>query len=240
MINESLRAALSPITIVVGHYGVGKTNFALNLALDLAAEGNDVTLIDLDIVNPYFRATEHRETLEKAGLHLIAPVYAEAGSSLDSPSLTGRIEPALNRAGRGGSDYVIVDAGGDDVGATALGRFSRAVEMDGYSMLYVLNCKRSMTQDASEALEILREIEVASHLKASALVSNAHLKADTTPEVIEEGYRFASEVSAQCGLPIVSVTTPLTCEDADSYRFETAQAHQLVYDVEIFVKAPWE
>ena len=87
-----------PVVVVTGHYGVGKTNFSLNLALDAAAAGREVTLIDLDVVNPYFRSSEYREMMEAAGIRLIAPVFAERGSNLDVPSLTGAIVPAIQMA----------------------------------------------------------------------------------------------------------------------------------------------
>ena len=109
----SLESALAPITIVAGHYGAGKTNFSVNLALDLVEAGREVTLVDLDIVNPYFRASEQRALLESAGAHLVAPVFSEAGTSLDVPSLTGAIMPTLEDASE--EHPVIVDLGGDDI-----------------------------------------------------------------------------------------------------------------------------
>ena len=109
-----LERHVRPLTVVVGHYGAGKTNFAVNLAIDLAEAGYAVSVIDLDVVNPYFRASEQRAVLEAHGVRLVAPVFAEAGTSLDVPSLTGQIAPAMQGAGEG--SFVIVDAGGD-VGA---------------------------------------------------------------------------------------------------------------------------
>ena len=94
-IPKTLMNALRPVTLVVGHYGVGKTNFSVNLAIDLADAGANVTLIDLDVVNPYFRATEQRKVLVEHGIGLVAPVFSEVGTSLDVPSLTGRITPSI-------------------------------------------------------------------------------------------------------------------------------------------------
>ena len=124
-IPTSLMAALRPVTIVCGHYGTGKTNLTVNLALDLAAAGHKVTVIDLDIVNPYFRVSEQRELLEGQGVRLIAPVFAERGTSLDVPSLTGAIAPAIDDVREG--EYVLIDLGGDDVGSAAMGRFALTV-----------------------------------------------------------------------------------------------------------------
>lgn len=229
-IPESLRKALRPVTLVVGHYGVGKTNFSVNLAIDLVNEGKSVTLVDLDIVNPYFRASEQRRVLEEHGVDLVAPVFAEAGSSLDVPSLTGRIAPSIEMAG--GDRYVIVDVGGDDAGSVAVGRYARFVKQHDYAMLCVLNKYRNLVQDPPDAVENLREIEVASRLSATALVSNAHLKDETTDDVIEEGIAYASEVAKLSGLPLVA-----TCVSPALTKLSQDDS---IYRIKMYVRSPWE
>ena len=224
-----LRDALRPVTVVVGHYGAGKTNFAVNLAIDLVAEGHDVTLIDIDIVNPYFRASEQQALLQEHGVNLVAPVFSMAGTSLDVPSLTGRITPAIRDAKEG--SYVIVDAGGDDVGATALGRYALDIKAGEYAMLYVANAFRNLVQDPTDALENLREIEEASHLRATAIVNNSHLKASTTPETIQTGIAYAGELSKVMQLPVVCTTVP---DGIDAEEIAAA------YVVQAHVKNPWE
>jgi len=237
-IPDSLRSALRPITVVCGHYGVGKTNFSVNLACDLAAEGATVTLIDLDVVNPYFRASEQREGLEAKGVRLISPVFAEKGTSLDVPSLTGAIEPAL--ADVADDEFVIVDLGGDDVGAAAIGRFAKTANARGLAMLYVLNRHRYLVSDPAEAVEILREIEAASHLTATALVDNAHLGSETTLEALldEEGY--AQAVGDLCGLPLVAKTYPAWIVDASSMQDDGKINSSSAYAIHWYVRSPWD
>lgn len=229
MVPDELMHSLRPVTVVVGHYGVGKTNFCINLAIDAAEAGLDVTLIDLDIVNPYFRASEQRTVLEQHGVRLVAPVFAEAGSSLDVPSLTGGIAPAIEAAGEG--QLVLIDAGGDDVGATALGRFARYVKAHDYAMLYVANRFRNLVADPRDALENMREIEAASHLQVTALASNAHLKQLTTPETVIEGLEYAQELSQLSGLRVVCVTAPQNVQITELDK---------LYPVHGYVKSPWE
>ena len=183
---------LAPVTVVVGHYGAGKTTFALNLALDAAAAGCAVTLADMDVVNPYFRSSEYAELLEGRGVRLIAPVFARAGTSLDVPSLTGEVVPAIQaayawqRASDGGErpaaprPVVIVDAGGDDVGATALARFAAALAAGPGEVLYVANAYRNLTRKAAEAVAVLREIEARASVPVAAVVGNSHLQGETT------------------------------------------------------------
>ena len=230
---QALRDALEPLTIVCGHYGVGKTNFTLNLALDLAKEGLEVRVVDLDIVNPYFRSSEYTDVLNAAGVEAVTPVMAN--SSLDTPSLSAAVDGVMEWA-RGEGRIALVDVGGDDAGATALGRYSHIVTAAPYSLIYVVNAYRNLTQDAAEALQILREIETASHLKATAIVNNSHLRGETDEEVIEGSVGFADEVCKLAELPLVAQTVPNKLTD----RYPANSGGELFYPVEMLVKTPWE
>lgn len=235
MMPPRLREALAPVTIIVGHYGVGKTNLACNMAIDLAAEGDTrVSLTDLDIVNPYFRATEQREVLEQAGVSVIAPVFAEAGTSLDVPSLRGSIEPALQAADE--SHMVLVDVGGDDAGAVALGRFGASIAQSPFAMLGVLNGLRQEVRDPAEAASNLRAIEETCRLRCTALVDNTHLKGETSAVDVEKGFAYAREVASIMGLPLVAATVPATMA-SEATAFVPSELH---YAVQTYVRNPWE
>lgn len=234
----SLEAALAPITIVAGHYGSGKTNFSVNLALDLVDAGREVTLVDLDIVNPYFRASEQRALLESAGVHLVAPVFSEAGTSLDVPSLTGAIMPTLEDASE--EHLVIVDLGGDDVGAGSLARFSAAVRKQDHAVLYVLNRHRNLMADPHDAVENLREIEAATCLEATGLIDNAHLKDETDLDALMDVDDYAQTVSELCGLPLVAKTIPESLVGDGKEAFAGTKLASLVYPIRLYVKNPWE
>ena len=238
VIPSALSQALEPITIVCGHYGAGKTNFSVNLALDCAASGRHVNLIDLDLVNPYFRATEQRRLLEHGGVEVIAPVFAEAGTSLDVPSITGRIEPAIESSDA--DTITIIDVGGDDVGATALGRYARLISSRRYAMLYVANAFRNLVQEIPDAVENLREIEIASRLRATAIVDNAHLKADTDTDTLRNGFDYAIELSEAVELPIACVTEPARLADSFESSIENVVQPGLLYPIQMLVKNPWE
>lgn len=234
----------APITIVAGHYGVGKTNFALNLAFDWAAAGIDVTLVDLDVVNPYFRSSDYREALEQAGVRVIAPVFA--GTNLDSPSLSGAIAAAIEDAGVGTrSDEdraraLIIDAGGDDVGATALGRFAPALKRSGYELWYVVNHYRNLTQTPEEAAAVLHEIEDAAHVRATAVVNNSHLKEDTTAATIREALPFGQQVAEALNVPLLCTTLPKVLLDRENDYINNCGSKHGAYPVQIYVRTPWE
>ena len=232
---------LAPVTVVTGHYGVGKTNFALNLALDAAAAGYRVTLADMDVVNPYFRSNEYRDLLEGAGVRLIAPVFGRAGTSLDVPSVTGELAVAAEDAYRDetGCTVVIVDAGGDDVGATALARFAPALAAGPYAMLYVVNAFRNLTQTPADAVAVLREIEAKSHLVATAVVGNSHLQGETTLGHIAESVPYTQEVASMAALPVACITAPIQAIQRENTGSTTPTDIPNGYAVKVYVKPPW-
>ena len=181
------------IYIICGHYGVGKTNFSLNFALSM--EGK-TALCDMDVVNPYFRSGDYANLLRDKGIEVVAPVAL--GTTVDAPFISPKVKALFC----GDYDTVIFDAGGDDAGATALGQFSEDIKNCGYEMLYVINKYREQTTNPEAPVEILREIETASRLKATALCNNSHLCDETTSDIVRDALPFADEVSKLTNLPI--------------------------------------
>ncbi|MEG0323920.1 MAG: ParA family protein [Raoultibacter sp.] len=239
---------LAPITIIAGHYGVGKTNFSLNLAIDAAECGQNVVLVDLDVVNPYFRSSDYTSLLEEGGVRVVAPIFA--GLTLDSPSISGAVATVIEDAIRQGAQAnssansaaktcVIIDAGGDDVGATALGRFAPRLNEGGYDMLYVINRYRNLTQTPEEAVQVLAEIEEKARVKATGVVNNSHLKHDTDEDTILEALPFANETARQLGLPLVCTAVPNGIVNRKSTLFSKSEGLQNVYPVQVYVRTPW-
>lgn len=214
----------TPVTIVAGHYGCGKTNLSVNLAVDTKKKGLPVTLADLDIVNPYFRSADFTAMLEGMGIRVIAPLYA--GSNLDIPALTGELDAAL-AAGEG---RIILDVGGDDAGAVALGRYAAAIAQRPYTFFYVINPYRYLTASPEEAAGLLGEIEAASRLKATGLIHNPNLGSLTDRRTLEEAVPFAEAVSRLTGLPLAATAVP------QGIRAEVP----LPCPVAIYVKKSWE
>ncbi len=190
-----------PITVICGHYGCGKTNLALNLALEAAGSG-PVTLVDLDIVNPYFRSSDYGELLKNKGVRLIAPVFA--GTTLDTPTLPPEIQSIFAP----GAGRVIIDSGGDDAGATALGGLSHGLKRSGYELIYVINRYRALSQSPQECAELLREIEGAARLRATGIVNNSHLGVETELWHVLESLDFARAAAELTGLPLLYSTVP--------------------------------
>ena len=214
------------LTLVTGHYGTGKTEFSVNLALALAAEGARVALADLDIVNPYFRSRGRRELLEAAGVWLVATSQALADA--DVPALPAELHAVLeDRALRG-----VLDIGGDPSGARVLARYRPRILKEDYQLLYVVNAARPEVRTAERSVAYLRAIEAVTGLRCGGLVNNTHLCGETAPEDIREGASLAEEVSRETGVPIV-------CHIAEA-RFREQLQDLDVFPIEIRMKKPWE
>ena len=211
----------SKAIIITGHYGSGKTNIAVNLAVEYADRGEKVCVIDLDIVNPYFRTADFGTLFEEKGIYLVAPQYAN--TNLDIPSL-GFDMAALLR----GYDRVVIDVGGDDAGAIALGQYSAILKNFGYEMLYVVNSYRFLTSTPEEALELLRDIELVSNLKATGVVNSSNLGLETTAEDILRSMEYAKASAEAAGLPLVFTAAMKGLEVPDAKP------------VDVFVRPFWE
>ena len=189
------------VLLLCGHYGSGKTNIAVNLAQAIKREYPTVTLADLDIVNPYFRSKDSATELEEAGIRLICSNYAN--SNVDIPALP----PDLYALTDDRRMKAIIDIGGDDRGALVLGRLAPAIlAEDDYEMLMVINCYRPLTRDAASTLEVMREIEYAGGIHFTALINNSNLGVETTAGDVLASMRYADEVAAMSGLPVVMTT----------------------------------
>ena len=185
------------VTLFAGHYGSGKTNIAVNYALLLAGEGKRVSIADLDIVNPYFRTKDSAAELEAAGVRLISPQFAN--TNVDLPALPAQAYSLVEDR----SVFAVMDIGGDDRGAYALGRYAPMIrEENDYRMVFVANPCRPLTKTPQEALEVMREIEAAGHLAFTDIVNNANLGYETTPETVLEAIPYMEELSRLSGLPL--------------------------------------
>ena len=185
------------ITLLSGHYGSGKTNIAVNLARRLRASNENVAIADIDIVNPYFRTKDSQAELERAGIRLISSPYA--GSNVDLPALPDEVYSITDDK----SVTAVVDVGGDDRGALALGRWRDAILEEGdYEMLFVINRYRPLTATPEDAIEIMREIETASAMPFTAVVNNSNLGEETTVRDVLDSGEYAARVCALSGLPL--------------------------------------
>lgn len=198
--NSSIRAYLGlkeRVTVAVGHFGAGKTNFAVNLALALERDGEKTALADMDIVNPYFRAADNKAALEMAGVKCILPYYAN--SNVDIPALP----PELYSLFADRTVSAVLDVGGDDSGAAALGMFAKYIYDAGYDMPFVVNMYRPLIASPSDAVEVMREIEERARLRCTAIINNSNLGGETTERDIAASFAYADEISALAGLPLL-------------------------------------
>ena len=197
------------ITILCGHYGTGKTNVAVNLALTMARAGEKVTVADLDIVNPYFRTLDSAAAFDQAGIRMICSRFAN--TNVDLPSLP----PDLYAITDDKSCRVVIDVGGDDSGAMVLGRLAPAIlEENSYDMYLVVNRFRPLTPDVPSTVEVMREIEAASRLKFTGIVNNSNLGVATSAGVVLRTTDYAAELAKAANLPLVATTVVERIYDA--------------------------
>ena len=186
------------VTLFCGHYGSGKSNLAVNYALQLRAGGLRTALADMDIVNPYFRSADAERELTDAGIEVVRLPFAN--SNVDLPALPSALYGLMQRR----DVHAVLDVGGDDRGALALGRFTPYIlEENDYEMLCVVNFLRPLTMTAGEALEVLREIEYAAGLPFTGIVNNTNLGRETTAETVVSSVAEADRLSSLSGLPVV-------------------------------------
>jgi hypothetical protein len=185
------------VVMVVGNYGSGKTEAAVNLALHLAKAGRRVQIADLDIVNPYFRSREARRLMEQHGIRVVVPPGDQAFADLPIilPEIRGMLNPPEGV-------LTLFDVGGDDVGARVLSAFRPTIREGSYQLWQVINARRPFTSTVEGCMRMQASIESASRLTVTGLLANTHLIEQTTPEIIVEGWRLAEKVAGRCGRPV--------------------------------------
>lgn len=211
------------ITVLTGHYGVGKTNLAVNMAMHLRRLGS-VSVVDADIVNPYFRTADFKKLFKENDIKSFCHMYA--GTNLDTPVLDFDMENII-----ASGDYIIIDVGGDDAGAFALGRYRHIFEKyaNNTDMLYVFNRYRREDFSPEEAACILRDIENACGMKCTALVNNSNLGAETDFDTVRSSLAFGRELERLTGLDTAFTAVP-----------EGSPCDRDFFEVKRMVCMPWE
>ena len=216
------------IQIITGHYGSGKTEYAVNLALHLAQERENVALADLDIVNPYFRSYEQAKRLEDAGIRVIV---TSCGGIADIPAINPEVMSVFQQEKWTG----VLDIGGDPIGARVLARFAPQLKTSDFDLLFVLNANRPETKDVESALQYMQGIEAECRQKVTGIVNNTHLCGETTAEEILKGAELAHALSERTSLPVI--------HHAVQRKFVEQVRHKLsepVLPMNIYMKKPWE
>lgn len=218
----------SRIRIFTGHFGSGKTEIAINYAMNLRNRGLKVCIADLDIVNPYFCTRDETEMLEKKGIRVISTSKALANAEL------AVIAPETLSVFNDKTYDVVLDVGGDGDGAAALGQFNRYFKEEDYDMYFVINTSRPFTKDADGVIEFMKSIEAASRLKVKYLINNTNMSYETKVEDILKGQRVVLEVSKKTGLPVkyTTVKEDLASELPDNIVGE-------IFPIKLFMLPPW-
>ena len=217
------------ITIFTGHFGSGKTEVAVNYAFKLAQAGKKTAIADFDIVNPFFRTADARNELEEKGIKVVTPVYAN--TNVDVPSMPAEISSLFDDR----SYSVVLDVGGDDLGARVLSRYNEEILAAEYIHYFVINTRRPMTRNADEIEAMIMEIQDSSRLKVDRLVNNANLLGVSTPEIIAEASGIISEVSSKLSIPVGFISGMEQVLQSYSGDPDIERLY-----LEKYIKLPWE
>lgn len=217
----------SRLTVVVGHFGSGKTEFSVNLALELAKD-HPTALADLDVVDPYFRSRECKELFDSRGIQLISS--SQNCVDADVPSMPAEVMRLFDDERL----YGVLDIGGDASGARVLARYRRRLKACGAEVICVVNANRPLTDTPEKAVSYVRSIEAAVGLPITGLVNNTHLCTETELEDILTGAKLLTEVSKETGIPIV-------CHMASEALAQAAeQSVRPVFSIQVYMKKLWE
>ena len=217
------------ITLFSGHYGSGKTNIAINYAMLLKNSFDNVCIADLDIVNPYFRTKDGEAALNRHKIKLISSEFAS--SNVDLPALPAETYAILDNPDL----HAVIDVGGDDRGALALGRYAPSIlDENNYEMLFVINKFRPLTRDCKSTLEIMNEIENACNMKFTAIVNNSNLGEETTAENVLSSLDYANQIAKKTGLPV-----KMTCVDS-RVAPELSGKIENVFPITLYVMQSWK
>ncbi|MBQ2841900.1 MAG: hypothetical protein IJE72_02560 [Clostridia bacterium] len=216
------------ITLFAGHYGSGKTNISVNYALWLKKEHEKVVIADLDIVNPYFRSKDSKKYLESKGIHLISSEFAN--SNVDVPAMPSEAYAITDDK----HTVAVIDVGGDDRGALAMGRYAPAIlEENDYEMLFVINKYRPLTRDCASTLAVMQEIETACSMKFTGIVNNSNLGDETDEETVMNSVSYAEEISKISGLPIKMTTVKENLYDTLKNKVVSC------FPIKLYVRQSW-
>ncbi|MBU5591812.1 Mrp/NBP35 family ATP-binding protein [Clostridium sp. MSJ-4] len=219
---------MSRIRVFTGHFGSGKSEISINYALNLARLGKKVSLVDIDIVNPYFCIRDLKKPLEAQGVRVISadPHFSNAELMV--------VPPEVISAFNDKSAEVVMDIGGDNMGATVLGQYNQYFKEEPYDLYFVVNNNRPLTSDALGVEDYIESIERSSRLKVTYLISNTNLSYETTEEHILKGDKEVNELSKKLGIPYKYVVCRHDMVDSIKDK-----VHAEILPIDIYMKPPW-
>ena len=230
------RNSMKRITLIVGHFGSGKTEFSMNLIMDMKKKNERVAILDLDIANPYFRSRENQAMLLENGIDIHYNSYGYDITE-DMPALSATIRAPLED----GDCKVVADVGGNNSGAMVLNQFRKYFTDDESEMLCVMNANRPDTESCELMIESIRSLEDITGLKAKGLINNTHMLKETTADDIIKGYRMCQEVSEITGYPIVWNTCrkDLLPELEKRLAEEGIGDEFVIYPIQLYMRPDW-
>ncbi len=222
------------ITIVVGHFGSGKTEFSVNLAIDLKKKHEKVTLCDLDIANPYFRSREKKELLEKTGIKVVSNVF-DYDIAEDLPA----VSPAVKGPFQNKEMYAVMDVGGDSMGAKLLNQYKESLNDHDVEVLFVINGNRKETDNLEGCMGHINSVIAETGVKISGLINNTHMVEETVAEDIIFGHKLCKKIEKEMQIPLKYdiVVETLELETKELGKKENLNLN--LYKINLLMRPKW-
>lgn len=219
-------------TIYLGQYGSGKTELSLSRAFLLSGEGRKVTLVDLDIVNPYFRSGEKKKILNEKGIRVIMPNFE--GTNVAVPSLPGEINSVFDDK----DTYTVLDVGGSPSGAAALGRYSKMIKECSYETVLVVNVLRPFTETPEEIYEMAKAIKAKCRLKVHSIINNTNAAYETTPEMVQNAQEIVEKAASMLDAKVTEITALPKVISGMSDDFKV-KYKDIIRPIELHMRPEW-
>lgn len=228
---------MKDVKVLIGNYGSGKSELALNFGMQAAARGDRTELLDLDMVNTYFRLTERGKMVEQKEIRLVSPNFACSG--IETLSLPAEVSSAFVLDW----DTVIFDVGGDDVGATALGRYHQdfmALEPGALEVLNVVNIRRPLASTVEKIHRLQEGMQTHARLQITGMINNTNLSTMTSADDLWDGYELLRQVVELTGIPVAYTTGKKDILDAFLARDPDPKYVGKPVAIDVYMHRDWD
>ncbi len=231
---ETIGTSMKRIRMILGHFGSGKTELSVNMAVDIASQGKKTALLDLDIANPYFRSRERQAALEEKGIRVIHNSFGYDITE-DLPAISAELKAPIEDE----TYETIIDVGGNDSGARVVNQLRRNLSQETTDVICVINANRPETDNVDGCMQHLQRIENEIQLKVTGIVNNTHMLRETEAKHIVHGHEICTQLGERLGIPVLFTTCIRDLLDEVTVLFKERKENPPIYKLRLFMRPNW-